>query len=140
MAAKIFVDTGVWLALADSEDSYHEQAMAAHSRLVEARSSWVTTNLVVAESYVLILRRGGHSAAVRFLDFVRNSGDVLLIYSILETEILAEAILRKYKDQAFSFVDAVSFAVMQEQKIATAFSFDSHFLVAGFNLVSRQAS
>jgi predicted nucleic acid-binding protein len=50
--------------------------------------------------------------------------------------LLAEAILRKYKDQDFSFVDAVSFAVMQEQKITTAFSFDSQVVIAGFALAS----
>jgi predicted nucleic acid-binding protein len=47
----------------------------------------------------------------------------------------AEEILRRYAEQDFSLVDAVSFAVMRERGIAEAFAFDRHFLIAGFTLV-----
>jgi predicted nucleic acid-binding protein len=130
----MFVDTGALLALADSRDNYHTEANETAIQLEKQGAIWITTNLIVAESYTLILRRGGYSAAIRFLEFIRNSGNILLIYSTLESEVLAETILRKYKDQEFSFVDAVSFAIMHEQNISTAFGFDSHFLVAGFQL------
>ena len=83
---------------------------------------------------MLILRRGGYAAAIGFLDFIHNSGNVHLIYSSLEIELQAPAILGKYKDQAFSYVDAVSFAVLQQQSISTAFSFDNHFRIAGFQV------
>jgi len=64
MSATIFVDTGAWLALTDDEDSYHAAALSTHTQLERQRSIWVTTNLVLAESYVLILRRGGYPAAM----------------------------------------------------------------------------
>jgi len=41
-------------------------------------------------------------------------------------------ILSKYSDQDFSYTDAVSFAIMKRQKIIKAFSFDKHFVIAGF--------
>ncbi len=134
MNAPIFVDTAAWLALADNTDSYHAAARATHAQLERQGSLWITTNLVLAESYNLILRRGGYSAAISFLDFIRNSGNVQLIYSSLEIELQAETILRKYHDQPFSYVDAVSFAVMQQHAIHTAFGFDNHFRIAGFQL------
>ena len=45
-----------------------------------------------------------------------------------------EEVLRRYDDQDFSLIDAVSFAVMQERNITEAFAFDHHFLTAGFAL------
>jgi len=50
-------------------------------------------------------------------------------------EAQAVVILRRYKDQDFSYVDAVSFAVMQQREISEAFAFDHHFTTAGFTRV-----
>ncbi|RLB04974.1 MAG: VapC toxin family PIN domain ribonuclease, partial [Deltaproteobacteria bacterium] len=50
-------------------------------------------------------------------------------------EYLAEEILMQYEDQAFSYTDAVSFAVMKQYGITQAFSFDQYFVTAGFSLV-----
>jgi len=97
-------------------------------------STPVLAQAQIGNFFNALLRRGGYPAAMGFLDFVRNSGNVQLIYSSLEIELQAEAILGRYKDQAFSYVDAVSFAVMQQQNISTAFSFDHHFRVAGFQV------
>ena len=41
----------------------------------------------------------------------------------------------KYKDQDFSYADAVSFAVMRERDIDRVFAFDHRFLIAGFTLI-----
>ena len=50
-------------------------------------------------------------------------------------EAIAEGILESYADQDFSYTDAVSFAVMQEQGIKEAFSFDRHFATTGFAMI-----
>ncbi len=47
----------------------------------------------------------------------------------------AESILRQYQDQDFSYTDAVSFVVMKQYGITEAFSFDKHFVTAGFTLI-----
>jgi len=44
----------------------------------------------------------------------------------------ARDILLRYDDQAFSYTDAVSLAVMEHLGILEAFAFDNHFSVAGF--------
>jgi uncharacterized protein len=43
--------------------------------------------------------------------------------------------MRKYADQGVSFTDCVSFAIMRRHKIRTAFTFDRHFKLAGFNVI-----
>jgi predicted nucleic acid-binding protein len=40
----------------------------------------------------------------------------------------------KYADQNVSFTDCVSFVLMQKHGIRTAFSFDRHFAMAGFDV------
>lgn len=77
----------------------------------------------------------GYSPAVQFLDALEKSLRVLYVYSAEELETQAKAILRKYKDHAFSYADAVSFALMKQRGIADVFTYDEHFRVMGFRIV-----
>jgi predicted nucleic acid-binding protein len=47
----------------------------------------------------------------------------------------AEALFRKYRDQAFSFTDCTSFAVMQERRLREVITMDDHFRIMGFQLL-----
>jgi predicted nucleic acid-binding protein len=129
---EIFVDTGAWLALADKRDQYHGRATAVYPQLLSQTARLITTNLVVAESYNLIRRRLGYEPGMRFLQSLRQSSRLERVYADMKLEIAAEAILKQYSDQAFSLVDAVSFALMQQRDIQQTFAFDAHFQVMGF--------
>lgn len=135
MAEKVFVDTGAWLALADTSDHLHQTAQKIFALLLRGGSQLVTTNLVVAETYTLIRRRVGHKAAIRFLQSIRSSPRLERVYINADVELQAEAILQQYADQDFSYVDAVSFAVMRGRGMKSAFAFDRHFLLTGFLLI-----
>lgn len=135
MRGEIFVDTGAWIAISDHRDQHHVAATGVYPRLLQQYRALVTTNLVIAETYVMIRRVGGYKPAMRFLDSIRRSSRILKIYSDEVLEEQAEGILRRYDDQDFSFTDAVSFAVMGQRGITEAFAFDRHFLIAGFTLV-----
>jgi predicted nucleic acid-binding protein len=132
---EIFVDSGGWVALADTRDQFHSEAIGAYPQVLQQWKRLVTTDLVIAEAYNMIRRRLGHAAGIRFLESLRRSLRLVKVYCDAALETQAEAILRRYDDQDFSFADAVSFAVMQERGIAEAFAFDRHFLAAGFALV-----
>jgi predicted nucleic acid-binding protein len=131
-----FVDAGAWIALADRTDAHHGAARAIHERLTAARRPLVTTNLVVAEAFVLIRRSGGHAAAMRFLEALRSAGRLTVVYAHGEHHEQAEDILRRFADQDFSLADAVSFAIMREKELTEAFAFDAHFPTAGFRLLT----
>ena len=135
MSREVFVDTGAWLALIDDSDRFHPAANAAYPTVLQSGNRLVTTNLVIAETYNLVRRRMGHATAFRFLETLRNTPRLGRIYSEQRLEAEAEVILRKFKDQDFSYADAVSFAVMREREIDQAFAFDHHFLIAGFTLI-----
>lgn len=135
MPPYLFVDTGAWLALADADDRHHMAATQAFSVVAQRRLNLVTTNLVVAEAYAGIRRRLRYGAAVAFLDRIARASRLDRVYSTPELEETAESILRQYADQDFSYTDAVSFAVMRQRAIEEAFTFDQHFVAAGFAAV-----
>ncbi|MBI2304273.1 MAG: PIN domain-containing protein [Chloroflexi bacterium] len=135
MPPYLFVDTAAWLALADADDRFHHAATRTFSSVAERRWNLVTTNLVVAEAYAGIRRRLHHRAAVSFLDRLARASRLERVLSTRELEETAEAIVRQYADQDFSYVDAVSFAVMRQRGIQEAFTFDQHFEAAGFAVV-----
>jgi len=129
---KLFVDTGAWLAVIDPKDQYHRPASASYRQALQGHRHLVTTNLVVAETYVNLRRSLSHAAAVGFLDTIEQSSRIECVWSSPDLEDRARQILRQYADQDFSYVDAVSFALMQEMEITEAFAFDRHFATAGF--------
>lgn len=135
MARRIFVDTGAWVGLADRSDDLHEPAKAVYASILQPANRLVTTNLVVAESYILIRRRVSYAAAMRFLQSLDASPRLEKVRSDWALEKEAETILRRYTDQDFSYADAVSFAVMHAQNITEVFGFDGHFRIMGFVLL-----
>jgi len=131
----IFMDTGAWFALADESDQYHKQAVGIYPGLIKDNHRLMTTNLVIAEAYILIRRAIGHRPAMTFLQNIEASPRVGKIYSDQTLEQNAEEILERYEDQDFSYADAVSFATMKQHGIRVAFSFDRHFMTAGFTTI-----
>jgi uncharacterized protein len=132
---EIFVDAGAWIALSDRADQHHQAAVEIYRGLLNGPSRLVTTNLVVAEAQITIRRALGHQSAMRFLNSLRQSSRIARIYSDEARELTAEAILAQYADQDFSLADAVSFALMRQRQIVEAFTFDRHFLTAGFTIL-----
>ncbi|MEM7800550.1 MAG: PIN domain-containing protein [Chloroflexota bacterium] len=134
---EIFVDTGAWIAVADPRDKFYRAAAEIYPQHLKSYDHLVTTNLVMAETYSLAMYRVGYQTAIKLLKLIRGSSRILQVYTTPRLDEIAFEILEKYDDQAFSFVDAASFAVMQDRAISTAFAYDKHFRVMGFQLENR---
>ncbi len=132
MLDDVFVDTSAWVALADKDDSHHKEAASSYPSIFKNHKTLVTSNLVIAETYIVLLKELRHKAAIEFLERIKGSPRIWKIYSNENIETEAEEILAKYMDQDFSYTDAVSFVIMKRQKIRKAFCFDKHFVTAGF--------
>ena len=132
MAPDLFVDTSAWFALADPEDPAHDKVARALRTAVQMGRRVVTTNLVVAETHALLLRRVGARTALAFVRHVGGSPNHI-VRSTAALEVAAvRDWLERFDDQTFSFTDAVSFAIMAERSIKEALALDKHFRVAGF--------
>lgn len=132
MAAKVFVDTSAWYALMDKDDAHHEAAWDAFPEILRQFAGLVTSNHVVGESYTLIQFCLGHRTAWQFLDLLNQSARLERVFTPENIETDAYALLKRYADQDFSFVDATSFAWMRVLRLRYALSFDRHFATMGF--------
>lgn len=132
LTESIFVDTGAWVALADSDDAHHNKAAAIYPAILKRYKTLFTTNLVIAETYILLLKALGHKEALEFLENISASPRITKLFSTDDVENEALAILKKYHDHNFSYTDAVSFVVMKRHEIKKAFTFDNHFTVMKF--------
>ena len=128
----IFVDTGAWYALVDTDDADHGVAAAF---LAANAVPLITTNAVLSETVTLIRYRISHEAARIFGQKLRKSAFVRMITVTPADEERAWEIFTRYRDQDFSFVDCTSFAVMQRMKLTHAFALDRHFKVMKFTVI-----
>lgn len=132
---KQFLDTGAFIAVTDGSDQYHRRAVAHFRELLESRQALLTTNFVLDETYTRLKRRLGADAAITFRNAIRKSDQVEILTVDEEIERRAWEIFKKYRDQDFSYTDCSSFAVMRMKRFKTAFAFDTHFEIFGFNIV-----
>jgi predicted nucleic acid-binding protein len=129
---RIFVDTGAWFAAQVVGDAHYEAAAIALRSLIALPTVLVTTNHVIGETYTLLRVTRGYDACRRFLESLDRTSRVERIFISPDLERRAFAILDRYQNHDFSFVDATSFALMRAERIRHAFAFDSHFAAAGF--------
>lgn len=131
----LFVDSSAWYALSDYDDKQHDSASIFLSQVLRSNNRLITSNLVIGETYTLLRARLGHREAWEFLARVRASSriEIIFINEIIESK--AYNLLKRFRDQGFSYVDGTSFVLMQERKLTEAFAYDKHFLTAGFILL-----
>ena len=137
MSGRALVDTSALLALAGVRDQYHARARDIARRHLAAGRTWCGTTLVLAEFHGLLLKRAGRNTARRTLSALLDDS----VYEWLDApadlvRAAAAAWLDPYQDQDFTVTDALSFEVMRRERIRQAFAFDSHFVTAGFELLS----
>jgi uncharacterized protein len=126
----IFVDTSFWVALRNRRDARNQTAAGLLTR--NSGTHLVTTNHVRGETWTFLRRRGGHRAAVGFLDVLERSPRVRVEQVSIEVEERALGWLRQHDEREYSFVDATSFALMRTLQIREALAFDGDFSAAGF--------
>lgn len=130
----IFVDTGAWFAIADTSDQLHNKATEHIKKLSESKAVFITSNLVVHETIMLLSRKLSKNAAIRFIDMIYNDENVKIIQSNEILEGKAYQTYKKYSDHDFSVADCVSFVLMKEHALKKAFTFDKHFKIMKFSV------
>jgi predicted nucleic acid-binding protein len=131
----VFVDTGAWVALALTRDPLHLRAREAWQRLLGDGVALHTSAPVALETFTFLDRNARRDAAIAWKDSL-GAVPRLKILSCTARD-LEEA--WPYFDRTdlhkLSAVDALSFVLMTQRRIRTAFAFDSHFAAAGFRMV-----
>ena len=129
-----FVDTGAFLARYVEGDQYHRAAVRAWKRLERSPGALFTSSFVVDETLTLLGRRTTYAFAAARADALYASCVLTVLRPDAADESTALDFFRKFADQKVSFTDCVSFALMRRHRLKRAFTFDCHFVGAGFEV------
>lgn len=121
-----FIDTSALVALKDSGDAHHEQALECLERIRRAPAArLILTNYVLSEVHGYFCR--APRVALEYVEHLRRDPLFQVVRALSRDEDRAVSILRSSRDKTYSFADAVSFAVMDRLELQAAFAFDRHF-------------
>ncbi len=132
---RVFVDTGAFVALRNAAELEHACARATLEALVRERVPLFTSNYVFAETYAALLVRVGRREAIAWGESFRAGSAIELARVDESLEESAWSILAAHDDKRWSYVDATSFALMEQEGATEAFAFDSHFAQRGLKLL-----
>ena len=129
-----FVDTSALFALLDEDDDNHQRAAEWLGGPGSSPAEiLVTHSYVVVETAALTFRRLGPVAVKVLFDGFIPALSVFYVDETLHRSAVASHLAALPRD--LSLVDWVSFLMMRERGIESAFAFDSDFTDQGFRLV-----
>lgn len=129
----VFVDTNVYFAVQNERDSRHETGRTALETVLEGTyGKPYTSDYVVDEAVTLTLRRTGrHEQATTVANRIRGRSDFPDAYELLlvdrDSFERAVDLFGRYADQALSFTDAATVALVRDRGIDAVLSFDDDF-------------
>lgn len=134
---KVFVDTSAWFSLLVQQDNNHGLVAEHYKKLLDSKNPLITSSLVIGETFTLLRYRHNtfSQKPYYFLQFIEESPSIETVYSSPAIEKKGFSLLEKFPDHRFSFVDTTSFALMDDFKIDTALTLDSHFSIIGFEVI-----
>ena len=133
MKDRVFIDTSAFFAIMVESDKNHKTALEIFDR-ISLNYSPCTGEPVLSETFTLLKRKFGIYAAIEFGNIILPSTHLNIFY--IDGDIFDKSwgIFIKYKDQDFSFVDCLSFAILKKENINKVFSFDKHFNYMGYKM------
>ena len=132
--ARLFVDSGAWIALRSRRDQHHAEADRLLREALSRRIPLLTTNLVLAETHRLTLFRAGVPPALRALERVGASPSLTIHFATADDHAAARRWLTRMAPRPITYTDAISFAVMELTACGHVLGFDQDFAAAGFTL------
>jgi len=135
---RLFIDTSAFVALEDEDDEEHRTALDYREKIRREETPFralYTSNYILDEVVTLLRLKLSHQAAVAFGENLRRSKIVRILRVTQMIEDNAWKIFKQYSDKDFSFTDCTSFALMEQEAISAAFTFDKHFQQYGFQMV-----
>jgi len=129
---KVFGDTASWIALLNSHDSLHTQALEVRRSLRQRNVRVVTTDFVLLEVADGLCQPPLRKAVIGVIEELRREPTIDIVP--LSEQLMEKGwqLYQQRPDKEWGLTDCISFVVMQEQGITEAFTSDHHFTQAGF--------
>ena len=127
----IFLDTSAVIALADSADENHTEAVVALAKVAAQGHGVLTHNYILVESAALLQSRIGLPSALAFL----SDAEKFTIHWITPRDHAdAVTLLAEQNRRRLSLVDCMSFTVMTNYGVSAALAYDADFEAEGFEV------
>lgn len=135
----VLLDAGIVIAAFNPDDAHHATVAGLLTSLM-AEYKLVMTEAVWGEALTFLRRRGGLHQAVQAAEALLASPRLRLVHSNRRLFDHAYRLFKRYngKHPGFSYVDALSVAVMKQEKIRQIASLDTDF--DGIRGIRRLAS
>jgi predicted nucleic acid-binding protein len=130
-----FCDTSFFFAALYPKDvNYQRAGRLLEEALAQEVSLWTTWD-IISETATLLLYRFNARAALRFLDEMKPSLQIVFYDESVREE--AERVFRLFtKDKKLSFCDAISYVVVKTiLQDVNCLSFDEDFIRLGLNVI-----
>ena len=131
---KVFLDTGIYIALLNKRDRHHRQAVALFGGL---KPDWYTSILVWSEAHSWFLHRHGGNAARTFRTLASSLEGLEILGLDLSVHEETLQMLDRMRGARLTYVDASSLALMARHEIRTAWSTDYDLGLTGAAVVPR---
>ena len=125
----IFVDSNVFIALFNKDDSLHERAVKLWHSLRKRNHRVCVSNFIVSEVITVLSQRVGKEIAIEFAVtmYENERRETSIIYSSERVERKALEYIKSIPSKNFSFVDATIFAILELYEMKNLASFDKVF-------------
>jgi len=130
----IFADTSGLFALLVQNDHMHILAKQNFAYFAQHRAQLLTSSFVLVETAALLQRRVGLEAIHDFQSKIIPLLEIIWVNGDWYTRAIQR--LFALNNQNVSFVDCLSFEIMESREITHAFSFDKHFPENGFSITT----
>ncbi|VEN74850.1 conserved hypothetical protein [Candidatus Desulfarcum epimagneticum] len=134
MIKPVFLDTSYLLALLNSHDEFHQQALTLAD---EIHGKLITTEAVLTEIGNALAKIQWRELAVDTLNDLQNDEDVEVLSVSPELFSTALNLYSLRMDKEWGLTDCISIAVMKERKMTDVLTTDHHFEQAGFKALLR---
>ena len=131
----IFADTSALIALFNTHDDHHNDALEWFER---NRQKLILTDYIIDELLTLAVFRGDKRFALSISKKIRELIPAGVKKITEEDFNEAWNVFDSYQDKTWSFTDCTSYIFIKRSGIQKAFTFDQHF--DQFGIVSRQPS
>ena len=132
-----FLDTSGLIALTDTDDYWHSQAVEVWKDLVQRKRRLVTTSVVLIELADGLAKVNFRSIAYQLRKALKSAQNVEIVQVDERLEKTGWQLFRERTDKDWGMTDCVSFTLMTERGLTDVFGLDHHFEQAGFNLLIK---
>ncbi len=134
MTEALFLDTSYILALVNTRDEFHHQALDLADQI---DNRIITTEAILTEIGNALAKQQWRELAIDTLNDLRNDENIEVIP--VSSDLFSKA-LKLYSsrmDKEWGLTDCISFVVMKDCKLMNALTTDHHFEQAGFKAILR---